>query len=156
MDACSTREPVLVADLRAGDAVRWPGFREGALATGIAAVFGFPIVIGSVCIGALNLYQYRSGFLTDEQLADAIVVAHVAGHTVLEWQSRAGEGSLASQLDHLSSSRAVVHQATGMVAVQLSVTLDDAATLLRAYAFSTDRQLNDVAADVVGGAIRFD
>jgi hypothetical protein len=43
-----------------------------------------------------------------------------------------------------------------MVAVQASVTVDDAVTLLRAYAFSTDRPLNDVAGDVVRGELRFD
>lgn len=156
MDVASTREPVLVPDLRATDLVRWPGFREGALAAGITGVFGFPIVVGSICIGVLDLYQHRSGVLTDEQLADAVVVAHLAGRTVLGWQARAGAGSLASQLDHLWSDRAVVHQATGMVAVQASVTVDDAVTLLRAYAFSTDRPLNDVAGDVVRGELRFD
>jgi GAF domain-containing protein len=156
MEAFGTRAPVLVPDLRSADVVRWPGYREGALAAGIRAVFGFPIFVGSICIGALDLYQERSGPLTDEQLADAVVVAHVAGRTVLEWQSLAREGSLARQLDHLSTSRAVVHQATGMVAVQASVTVDDAAALLRAYAFSTNRPVNDVASDVVHGEIRFD
>jgi hypothetical protein len=155
VDAFSTRQPVLVPDLGAKEIVRWPGFREGALAAGIRAVFGFPILIGPVCIGAVNLYHDRSGPLTDEQLADATVVAHVAGRTVLDWQSVAGEGSLARQLEHLPTNRAVVHQATGMISVQAAVTINDAVALLRAYAFSTNRPVSDVATDVVGGVIRF-
>jgi GAF domain-containing protein len=155
VDAFSTRRPVLVPDLGAEDVVRWPSFREGALAAGVRAVFGFPILVGTVCIGALNLYHDHSGALTDEQLADATVVAHVAGRTVLDWQSVAGAGSLARQLEHLPANRAVVHQATGMISVQAAMTVDDAVALLRAYAFSTNRPISDVASDVVRGDIRF-
>jgi transcriptional regulator with GAF, ATPase, and Fis domain len=155
VDAFSTRQPVLVPDLGADEVVRWPGFRDGALAVGVRAVFGFPILVGPVCIGALNLYHNRSGALTDEQLADATVVAHVAGRTVLDWQSVAGEGSLARQLEHVPTNRAVVHQATGMISVQASMTVGDAVALLRAYAFSTNRPISDVASDVVRGDLRF-
>jgi GAF domain-containing protein len=155
-DAFRTRQPVLVADLAADAPGRWPGFRERALEAGIHAAFGFPIMVGRVCIGALNLYGDRTGALSDEQVADAVAVAHVAGRQVLEWQSVAGVGSLARQLEHLPLNRAIVHQATGMVAVQASVSLGDAVTLLRAYAFSTDRPVADVAADVVGRELRFD
>ncbi len=155
MDAFSSREPVLIPDLGADDVVRWPGFREGALAAGVRAAFGFPILVGPVCIGALNLYELQSGSLSDEQFADALAVAHIAGRTVLDWQSIAGDGSLARQLEHLPANRAVVHQATGMVSVQASVTVDDAVALLRAYAFAGNRAITDVAAAVVGGELRF-
>jgi GAF domain-containing protein len=155
IDTFSTRAPVLVPDLWAGGIGRWPAFRDGALAAGVRAVFGFPILVGSVCIGAVNLYRLRAGALTEEQYADAVAVAHVAGRTVLGWQSVAGEGSLARQLEHLPANRAVVHQATGMVLVQAAVTVDDAIALLRAYAFSSDRPISDVAADVVRGHLRF-
>jgi GAF domain-containing protein len=156
VDAFRTREPVLVPDLAAGEAVPWPGFRDGALALGIRAVFGFPILVGPICIGALDLYDDRAGALSDDQFADALALAHVAGRTVLDWQSVAGEGSLARQLEHLPANRAAVHQATGMVAVQMAVPVRDAAALLRAYAFSTNRPVNDVADDVVRGVLRFD
>jgi hypothetical protein len=155
LDAFATRAPVMIPDLASTDGVRWPGFREGALAAGIGAAFGFPIFVGSVCIGALNLYQRRSGALSEEQFADALAVAHVAGRTVLEWQSIAGEGSLARQLEHLPAYRAVVHQAAGMISVQASVAVDVALAILRAHAFSDNRPINDVAAEVVRGELRF-
>ena len=118
-------------------------------------MFGFPIMVGTVCIGAVNLYHDRSGALTDEQFADAVAVAHVAGRTVLGWQSVAGSGSLAWQLEHVPANRAVVHQATGMASVQAAVPVDDAVMLLRAYAFAEDRPISAVAADVVGRRLRF-
>jgi GAF domain-containing protein len=155
LEAFRTKAPVLVPDLAADDVVRFPGFREGALEAGVRAAFGFPILVGSVCIGALNLYQHRAGTLSTDQFADALVVAHVAGRTVLEWQSVAGNGSLARQLEHLPSNRAVVHQAAGIVSVQAATTVDDALALLRAYAFSHNRPINEVAAEVVSGALRF-
>ena len=156
VDAFNSRAPVLVPDLAGPGGSRWPGFRAGALAEGILAVFGFPMMVGAVCIGALNLYNDRSGVLTDEQLADALAIAQVAGRTVLGWQSVAGEGSLAWQLEHVPAHRAVVHQATGKVSVQAGVTVEDAVILLRAYSFAEDRPISAVATEVVGGQLRFD
>jgi hypothetical protein len=155
LEAFATRAPILIPDLAARDVVRCPGFREGALAVGVHAAFGFPILVGSVCIGALNLYQRRTGALTDEQFADALAVAHVAGWTLLGWQSVAGERSLARQLEHVPANRAVVHQATGMVSVQLAMTVDDALAVLRAYSYSNNRPIGDVATEVVQGKLRF-
>jgi GAF domain len=156
VDAFLTREPVQAPDLTDPAVARWPGFREGALAAGVQAVFGFPIMVGTVCIGALDLYDREPGPLTDEQYADAVVVAHVAGRTVMGWQSVAGSGSLAWQLEHVPAHRAVVHQATGMVSVQAAVPVQDAVMMLRAYAFAEDSPISIVSAEVVGGRLRFD
>jgi GAF domain len=156
VDAFRTRAAVLVPDLAGPEGDRWPGFREGALTAGIGAVFGFPILIGPVCIGALDLFNERAGALTPEQHDDAIVVARLAGRTVLGWQSVAGVGSLARQLEHVPAHRAVVHQATGMVSVQADLAIEDALILLRAYSFAEGRPISAVATDVVGGLLRFD
>jgi GAF domain-containing protein len=155
LEAFHSRAPVMVPDLASDQVGRWPGFREGALAAGVHAAFGFPIMVGTVCIGALNLYQRRAGPLSDDQVSDALAVAHVAGRTVMAWQSVAGEGSLARQLEHIPANRAVVHQAAGRISVQADVGIEDALALLRAYSFSTNRPINDVAADVARGDLRF-
>jgi hypothetical protein len=49
-----------------------------------------------------------------------------------------------------------VHQATGMVAVQLEVGVGQALIRLRAHAFGNDRPLTQVASAVVGRSLRFD
>jgi hypothetical protein len=49
----------------------------------------------------------------------------------------------------------VVHNAAGMVAVQLRVSVSEALIRLRAYSFSHDRLLHDVAQDVVDRTLRF-
>ncbi len=155
VDAFRTKAPVLVPDLNRLGATRWPGFSAGALALGVRAVFGFPLLIGTACIGALNLYHDQIGDLSDDQMADAVVVAHVAGWAVMDWQSVAGPGSLARQLESSDTHRAVVNQAAGMVSVQDGVTVDEALMLIRAYSFAEDRPITLVAADVVGRDLRF-
>ena len=52
--------------------------------------------------------------------------------------------------------RFVVHQAAGMVAVQLAVPVEEALVRLRAHAFSSGRLVVDVATDVVNRRLRFD
>src|SRR5438270_521228 len=48
-----------------------------------------------------------------------------------------------------------VHQATGMVKVQLGISVEDAFLLLRARAFASERPLREVATDVVERRLRF-
>lgn len=156
VDAFRTKQPVLVPELADLERTLWAGFREAAQAAGVRAVFGFPLLIESVCFGALNLYHDRAGALSDDQFANALAVAHVASRTVLGWQSVAGPGSLAWQLEHVPMHRAVVHQAAGMVSVQAAVSVPDAVVMLRAFAFAEDRRISDVATEVVGGIIRLD
>src|SRR5690242_2934058 len=126
VDACRTGQPVLVPDLSSRDMVSWPAFRDGALAAGMHAAFGFPLRVGGACIGALNLFHDTSGALSPEQYEEALVVAHVAGRIVMGWQAVVGGESVAWQLEQIPAHRAVVHQASGMVSLQAGVSVDDA------------------------------
>jgi GAF domain-containing protein len=156
IDAYHRRAPVLGADLAEDRPGRWPAFSEGALSAGIRAAFGFPLLVGRACIGALNLYHDAPGALTDEQSADALVVAHVLTRTILAWQSDASPGKLARQLERVPAHLAVVHQATGMITVHANVSLDDALLVLRAHAFAEGRPISAIATDVVEGRLRLD
>ena len=55
----------------------------------------------------------------------------------------------------MSADQAAVHQATGMVSVQLGVSVESAFAQLRAYAFANDRRLSEVATAVVDRRLRF-
>jgi hypothetical protein len=155
VDAFRSHAPVLVPDL-VQESDRWTVFRTGALEAGVQAAFGFPLLVGTICIGALDLYHDRTGPLTAEQFANAETVAHVASRTVLGWQAVAEVGSLAWQLEQVPLHRAEVNQAAGMVSVQARVSVDDALVLLRAYAFAEGQTVGPVAAEVVAGSLRFD
>jgi hypothetical protein len=148
--------PVLDADLADDGNVGWPEFRRGALAAGVCAAFGFPLLIGRLCIGALNLYHERSGALSEDQFADALVVAHLVSRTLLAWQAEAPQGTVAWQLEQAPNHRVEVHQATGRISVQAGISLIDSLVLLRAYAFSHELPIGEVAADVASGHLRFD
>jgi AmiR/NasT family two-component response regulator len=63
---------------------------------------------------------------------------------------------LAWQRDDPTAHRAQVHQATGMMLVQLGVGADAAFARLRAYAYAHDRRLGVVARDVVERRLRFE
>ena len=56
--------------------------------------------------------------------------------------------------DNLDESEMQIHQATGMVSVQLELPIDEAFVMLRARAFSLGRPLGDVARDVVERRLR--
>ncbi|MEX0835307.1 MAG: ANTAR domain-containing protein, partial [Nitriliruptor sp.] len=47
-----------------------------------------------------------------------------------------------------------VHQASGMVSVQLGIAVAAAISVLRAHAFSAGRPLHDVALDVIARRLR--
>ncbi len=83
-------------------------------------------------------------------------MADVAAQALLVMQANAPQGRLAAELEAGSDFQYVVHQASGMVAAQLDVSVGQALTRLRAYAFGNDRPLTEVAKDVVARRLRFD
>lgn len=156
VDAYHEDRPVLEPDLARPAAPRWLAFTGPVVDVGVRAVFGFPLQVGAVRLGALNLYNDRAGPLTDDQHADALVMADVAAQAVLLLQADAAPDAVAAELEANANFQYVVHQATGMVAAQLDVTVGEALVRLRAHAFGNDRPLTDVARDVVGRRLRFD
>lgn len=156
VDAYNAGRPVLEPDLAHPDEPRWPAFTAPALEAGARAVFGFPLHVGAVRLGALNLYCDRQGPLNEDQYADAVLMADVAARAVLAMQAGAPAGELAAELEAGGDFRYVVHQASGMVAAQLDVSVGVALVRLRAYAFANERPLNQVAEGVVARRLRFD
>ena len=156
VDAYQQDQPVLEPDLADPATPRWVAFTGPALDAGARAIFGFPLQLGAVRLGALNLYRSEPGPLSDEQHADALVMADVAAQALLVMQANAPPGKLAAELEAGSDFQYVVHQAAGMVAAQLDVSVGQALIRLRAYAFGNDRRLTEVAKDVVARTLRFD
>jgi hypothetical protein len=156
LDAYHQDQPILEPDLANPVRPRWPGFSGPAIDAGAAAVFGFPLRVGAVRLGALNLYGVRPGPLSDDQHADALVMADIAAQAILVSQADAPPGTVAVALEAGADFQYVVHQASGMIAAQLDVGLAQALIRLRAHAFANDRSLADVARDVVTRELRMD
>lgn len=146
-DAFAQGEPVLEPNL---DLTRWPNFSGPALDAGVHGVFAFPLSAGQSRIGVMTLYNEATGALTDDQTADSLAMADVVAQTMLTMQSGAEPHTLAEGLDDAAGHRAEVHQASGMVAVQLGIEVAEALVRLRAYGYGTGRPVADVAADIVG------
>lgn len=54
IEACDRGRPALEPDLAGAGPARWPAFAPPALRAGAAAVFGFPLLVGAVHVGALD------------------------------------------------------------------------------------------------------
>jgi hypothetical protein len=154
IDAYQTGAAITEPDLVAPVSPRWPAFTPKVIDAGARAIFGFPVRIGAARIGALNLFRDRPGRLSDDQHADALVMADVIARTVFTLQPGTEPGSIPAELG--SDIHAVVHQAAGMVSVQLDISVGDALVRLRAHSFATDRPLNEVGREVVARTLRFD
>lgn len=156
VDAFNNDRPVLEPDLAHPIIPRWLPFAGQAVAAGVRAIFGFPLQVGAVRLGALNLYRSQPGPLSDDQYADALVMADIAAQAVLILQADAPPGQLAAALEAGADFQYVVHQATGMIAAQLDVSVGQALIRLRAYAFGSERPIAEVARDVVSRKHRFE
>jgi hypothetical protein len=156
IDTYNSGAPVFEPDLRDPVEVRWHEFTGPAVDAGVEAVFGFPLVVGDTRLGALDLYVDQPWTLTDQQVADALTMADVVAQTILRVQAHAEPGALASELEAGTLLRSVVHQASGMLSVQLGVSVADALARLRAYAYSEGRPINAVASAIVARELRLD
>jgi hypothetical protein len=155
VDAHTESRVVIEPDLAQPDTPRWLAFSPPALEAGVRAVFAFPLRVGTVRLGALDLYRDDPGPLTDEQHADALVLADVLANWVLDVQANAAPGTIAEELERGADFHVVVHNAAGAVSVQLDVSVTEALIRLRAYAFANDQLLRDVAEDVVARRLTF-
>ena len=156
LDAHARGIPVLLPDLSAESANRWPTFAAAALAAGVHAEFSLPLTVGSGGIGTLDLCRDRTGMLSDDNMADALVAADIARDAVLYQQYAPGGPGLPELLATAGTDRIVIHQATGMIAAQLDESIANVLARLRAAAFAGGRSMYDLAQDVVERRVRFD
>jgi GAF domain-containing protein len=145
--------PVLVPDLASDE--RWPAFAAAAVLNGARAAYALPLQIGGIRLGVIDLYRGQPGRLEQAQVDDALILADMVCALLIDsandnYPSPNGQGPERARLQHPE-----VHQATGMVIVQLGVSAAVALVRIRAYAYAHDRRLRDVARDVVARRLRF-
>jgi GAF domain-containing protein len=155
VDASGSGRPVLQPDLGRTARRRWPVFAAGAESAGLAAVFAFPLRVGGIRVGVLDLYRTTAGVLSDGELADALSFADAAKTLLLHMQAQDADVGLPRDSLTVLDDRAEVHQATGVVSVQAAVSLQDALLLLRARAYADQRPIGTLAHDVVNGVVDF-
>jgi GAF domain-containing protein/ANTAR domain-containing protein len=161
LEAAKTMVPVLVPDLHEQDEPRWPAFKDAAERSGVRAVFAFPIRVGMIGLGALDLFRFVPGPLSTAQLNDGLMAADAAAQIVLDLvdgsSSAAGRGDPLAQWAQVASlSRAEVYQATGMIMAQLDLSPASALVRLRAYAFANELTASEVAQLVTSRELRME
>ncbi|MFF7981800.1 GAF and ANTAR domain-containing protein [Streptomyces sp. NPDC007901] len=167
VDAFVLGSSVLCTDLLAGELQRhWAVFADAALEAGARAVFAFPLQIGAISPGVLDLYSSTSVELDADEVADAMAFADTATLLLLdagisETGVPSGTGVAgtdrpdAAPFDDLGGYRAEIDQATGILMVQLGVGVEEAFIRLRAHAYARGIRISVVAADVVAHRLRF-
>lgn len=159
-DAVRAGVPVLEPDLRRVRQDRWPVLLPAAQRLGVHGVCCYPLVLGGVRLGTLTLLCDGTSGLSDRQSRDASLLATALTSVLLTELGAPPDG--AAPVDGHERPwpgeglhRAVVHQAAGMVSVQLGSSVEEALVRLRAHAYGSDRALGDVAEDVVARRLRF-
>ena len=168
LDAVATHEAVMVPDLDSPHERRWPGFAGAVLDEGVRGVFALPIMVTSVCVGALDLFRTTPGPLEGDQLAGAALAARLASLSLLNLiaDSTSGPGhhkdadltaggedafGLLADMDRIE-----VYQATGMLIAQLEVGPAEALVRLRAHAIATNQTARHVALAILRRTLKLE
>lgn len=152
-DALAALSPVIEPDVRQHPRRTWPAFSRSLEDHGVAAVFAFPLAVGPLRIGAIDLYSVRPTELGEERTTEATALASIISRHVLRDALRsAGDGGPCANGPY---SRRAVHQATGFVIAQCGVSADDAHLLLQGHAFAEGVSMDEIAQEVVAGRLVF-
>lgn len=160
LDVLDTGRMLLIDDVAAQGA-RWPAYSPALLDLGVRGLASFPLRVGGIRLGVLDVYRDATGRADETSLALALDFADAAVLILLHLQEFSNPdeettGWLDAGFSQSLRTHPEVHQATGMVSVQAGVGLAEALLLLRAHAYTAGRSLVEVASDVVDRLLRFD
>jgi hypothetical protein len=146
-DAMTFGRPVLEPHLRTRPSTVWPAFSAAILDQDVSSLFAFPLLVGTLRIGAVDLYAVDAVDLSSAQARQAGAMAAAVGRHVL----RRALNVIGGEYEDTGNafSRRLIHQATGMVLAQLRVPPDDALLIIQGQAFATGRTMMEIANDVV-------
>jgi hypothetical protein len=149
-DAMSSRAPVVAERFDSAALRRWPLLAPAIPLGRVSVIYAFPLVVGALEIGAVDMYCATPQTFDAADLADASELTNLTAWQVLR-RLLADEDAEAET----PYSRREVHQATGMVLAQLDISAEDAVLLIRAHAFSSGRPMREVSNDIVERRLSF-
>ena len=121
----------------------------------MAAVYAFPITLGAVIVGVVDLHSTVPRRLGMREVDLAATLASSIAATAVTRATASANDPRAAENDTAPALRREVHQATGMIQAQLNCTATEAFARLRAHAFAAERAIDHVAGDVVGRTLNF-
>ena len=155
MTAQDQREPVfaVLADLRR----RWPGFADLLEEhTPYRAVVGLPLREAIAGLGAIDLYFTRDDDVAAIDVFEAMAVGDLVTSELSDtavwssWSPCRGPDWLHGPT---AQRRAAVWDALGLVSLALEMEAPEALAVLRGTAYASGRTVDEVAADVLTGAL---
>ena len=152
-DAMRSAAPIASPSLRVDGPARWPAFAAAVQHESVSSIFAFPLIVGPLKLGAVDLYSQEPVTLDKGDNRRAAALADVVGRHIL--RAALAKGSSDEDTDLNPRTRRTVHQATGVVLAQLEMAPDDALMIIQAHAFATGRTVMEVADEIVEGRLRF-
>lgn len=154
-EALSSGEPVLVPEFTVSQIARWPLLSPALAMIGVGALFAFPLTIGAATVGVVDMYRSSPGELDSRSILTALTLASWTAGPALRLAAQSANSEKPGAERLVPEIRRVVHQATGMILVQLGVSATEAFSRLQAHAFSSGETLEYVANEVVARRIDF-
>jgi hypothetical protein len=157
LESYGTRRPVLIPDLHDQESAAWAQWPIYAAQlvhhTPFRGVFAYPLLDSGIVLGSLGLYRRKA--LPLQSLGSAeVIAARIAERLATELFTRTNGEPVQRWLDSPPAlRRRLVWQAQGLTAQANSITPGQAIDLLRAQAYTADRSLDDLAADVLSGRL---
>lgn len=154
-EALQSKLPVLVPDVRHSHPYSWPVFSKAILETEVAALFVFPLTLGALDLGVVELHHTQAGSLSYADYATASVLAGQTAWYLLRRVLLVNSPDTDPAVETALMSRREIHQATGMVLAQSGSSAADALLLMRAHAFAHALSLRETADAVLQGRLSF-
>lgn len=154
--AARSGEIVAIADVAAEGHDDWPVLGTALAGLPVGAIFSIPMQMGAVTVGVATLYSVRARDLDQDQRATALAIASAIAGTAVQQAMASASDPTTNESAAMPALRREVHQATGIILVQLNTTATIAYSRLQAYAFANGQTVQAVAHDVVTGKIAFD
>ncbi|MFD9894047.1 ANTAR domain-containing protein [Amycolatopsis sp. NPDC059027] len=143
----------LVNDVLGLADTKWPRYAPAARKHGFASVSTMSLRHGESVVGSLCVLSPLGSTVTGTEIRSAGAVVSVATTGILHNRMLRDSTRTSSQLQYALTSRVLVEQAKGAVAVRLGVPPGEAFDILRAYARRHNLPLNDVAKAAIDGKL---
>jgi GAF domain len=150
-----TQLPVAIADVAIDDDVRWPVFGHAIQELPVGALLSVPLQLGAAVVGVVDMYSVLPHPFTESQIALAAQLGVDSGATAVDRATTIAWNESGPSQSRTPELRREVHQATGMISVQLDCSTTEALQRLKAYAFANDLTTALVARDVVSRRLNF-
>ena len=146
IDCFRTGTAVSVKEI--SESAHWPAFRAAASQQGFRSALATPMKLRGRIIGTMNLFGTHAGEVSARDAAVAQALADVATIGILQERVIREGHLMEEQLHRALHSRIVIEQAKGVIANELSLSMDGAFELLRTYARDRNLTIRSVAEQV--------